>query len=275
MRGIALALLLLVGCDRDGDDQPTVEGLPAAVSFEGADSQSAAGRIMHGDRMAWVLGCRGCHGQDLKGQLWDDDPREYGVMWASNLTRAIPEMSDTQLRDLITKGKHPRRSDLWVMPSELFQHLSEHDLDALIAYLRTLRAEGETSPDPRPGPKALRELASGKIKPAATLVAELRAVGPPDLGPQHALGRYITQVACAECHGTKLQGVPNDTPDLIVVGGYSRDEFEKLITTGVPIGNRELKELMQDVAKNRYSRLTGKERDALYAYLRARAELSQ
>lgn len=225
--------------------------------------------------MTWVLGCRGCHGKDLKGQLWDDDPKEYGIMWASNLTRAIPTMSDAQLRDVLKKGVHPRRSELWVMPSELFQHLSERDLDALIAYLRTIPSAGEISPDPKPGPRALKEIASGEVKPAATLVAELRTVGPVDLGPQHALGRYITQVACAECHGTKLEGLPKDTPDLIVVGGYSREQFERLITTGVPVGSRKLKELMQDVAKNRYSRLTRGERGALYAYLMARADQPQ
>lgn len=275
MRGLTVALLLLAGCDRAADDQREIEARPAAVSFEGADTNLAVARLAHGERLTRVLGCRGCHGEDLKGHLWDDDPKEYGIMWASNLTRAIPPMSDTHLRDLLTKGTHPRRRELWVMPSELFQHLAEPDLEALIAYLRTIAPAGEPSPDPKPGPRALSEIAAGKVKPAAKLVSELRTVGPVDLGPQHALGRYITRVACAECHGTKLDGVLNDTPNLIVVGGYTREEFERLITTGVPTGNRKLKELMQDVAKNRYSRLTRGERDALYAYLKARAALPQ
>ena len=67
-----------------------------------------------------------------------------------------------------------------------------------------------------------------------------------------------------------------DTPDLIVAGAYNRQEFEKLITQGVPSGGRKLKnELMAAVARERFSRITRHERDALYAYLKARAEKSQ
>lgn len=56
------------------------------------------------------------------------------------------------------------------------------------------------------------------------------------------------------------------------MGGYSRPEFEKLITQGIPTGNRKLREMMSDVAKTRFVHLTPHERDELYAYLKARAE---
>ena len=96
---------------------------------------------------------------------------------------------------------------------------------------------------------------------------------PVDLGLQYSLGRYITSVTCAECHGPKLEGAtePDKIPNLIVAGGYSRSEFERLITTGVPVGNRKLNEMMVEVAKERFPHLTPHERDALYDYLRARA----
>ena len=253
---------------------------PAApeITFDGALNSMPVGVNTHGDRLAWVLGCRGCHGEDLQGKIWDNDPKGYGVTWASNLTRTIPAMTDEQLTILLQVGKHPVREDMWVMPSELFQHLSGADTRALIAYLRTLRPAGKGTPAPVLGPRAKREIASGEVKPAHRLVAELRGVLPADAGQSHEFGRYIATVTCAECHGTKLEGHKNEegaTPDLIVAGGYSRAEFEKLTTTGVPTGNRKLHELMQDVAKNRYSRLTSNERDALYNYLKARAEQPQ
>lgn len=272
MRSLTLILIaLLAACS----DAP-----PAApeITFDGALNSMPVGVDSHGERLSWVLGCRGCHGKDLQGQLWDNDPKEYGVMWASNLTRAIPTMTDEQLTILLQVGRHPTRPEMWEMPSELFQHLSRADLLALIAHLRTLRPSGERSPPPVPGPRAKREIASGEAKPAHRLVAELRGVLPADAGEQHALGRYIAAVTCAECHGTKLEGqTPEEgtVPDLVVAGGYSRAEFEKLITTGVPTGNRKLRELMQDVAKNRYARLTPNERDALYNYLKARAQQPQ
>jgi cytochrome c553 len=121
-------------------------------------------------------------------------------------------------------------------------------------------------------------IAKGLIKPEAQMVRERKGQLPVDLGPQHALGRYITSVTCAECHGSKLEGDSTGNPkipDLAVAGGYTRAEFERLITTGVPVGNRKLNEMMSGVAKSRFSRLTPHERDALYAYLKARAEKAQ
>ena len=267
-----VAFAALMACS-DGSEPAAPE-----VTFDGALNSMPVGVGDHGDRLSWVLGCRGCHGKDLQGRIWDNDPQGYGVMWASNLTRVVPTMTDEQLTILLQVGKHPTRDDMWVMPSELFQHLSAADTRTLIAFLRTLRPAGRPTPPPVLGPKAKKEIASREVKPAHRLVAELRGVLPHDLGQDHAFGRYIAAVTCAECHGTKLEGHEDPdgkTPDLVVAGGYSRAEFERLITTGVPTGNRKLQELMQDVAKNRYSRLTPNERDALYAYLKARAQQPQ
>ena len=177
---------------------------------------------------------------------------------------------------MLRHGERVNHRDLWGMPSEIFQHLSDPDLAALTAYLRTLKPTGIPTQPMLPLEKETRDLiAKGEIKPAARFVIENRPKTPSDLGPQHALGRYITMVTCAECHGPKLEGHPGDTPNLIVAGGYSRAEFEKLITRGVPTGNRKLKELMSGVAKTRFAYLTPHERDALYAYLKARAERPQ
>jgi cytochrome c553 len=250
---IAVAALLLAACGQT----PKQAAEPPEVTFDGAQASVVPAKVAHGDRLASVLGCRGCHGKDLTGEKWDDDPKEYGVMWASNLTRAVPGMTDAELRRLLTKGIHPRRKELWVMPSELFQHLSSADLDALIAYLRTMPASGEASPAPQPGPRALREIRSGLAKPAAVQVRERRNVLPVDAGPQYRLGRYITSVTCSECHGARLEGYQGEegkTPDLVVASGYTRAEFEQLITRGIPTGGRKLHPLMQSVAKTRFSR---------------------
>ena len=272
MRAIAIALMLVcAGCEQAQSTDQGAEIMPEAVAFHGAAATSADAKVVHGERLATVLGCRGCHGEQLEGQLWDNDPKGYGITWSSNLTRSIPTMTDSQLSDLLTKGVHPRRPELWVMPSEIFQHLSRPDLEALITYLRSLKPMGEISPDPVLGPVALAQAKTGEVKPAAALVQELKGTQPADLGTQHALGRYIAKLTCAECHGAQLRGRPGDTPDLIVASGYSPAEFERLITEGVPTGGRKLKPLMQSVAKNRYSQLTKGERDALFAYLKALA----
>jgi mono/diheme cytochrome c family protein len=269
-------VLLLAGACQQ---QPRATVKPAEITFDGAEVTDAAAARTHGERLSRVLGCRGCHGEDLRGQNWDKDPKGYGILWASNLTRAIPAMADAQLRDVLTKGVHPRRRDLWLMPSQMFQHLSSADLDALITYLRSVTPAGEATPDPRPGPRALRQIRSGEVKPAAALVRERRDMLSFDAGPPYGLGRYITEVTCVECHGTRLEGSHDEegsTPDLVVAGGYSRAEFETLLTKGIPAGGRKFKNpLMGEVARSRFSHLTPHERDALYDYLKARAERSQ
>jgi cytochrome c553 len=275
---IFAAAVAISSCNDSGSSSNGVAPDPQApVAFEGAAAAPPM-RVRHGERLTYVLGCRGCHGSGLEGRLWDHDPRGYGVMWASNLTRAVPGMTDPQLRDLLIRGIHPHRADLWVMPSEMFQHLAEPDLAALIAYLRTMAPTGAASPDPRPGPRARREIASGEAKPAATLVRELRATLPADSGPRYKLGRYIASVTCAECHGHRLEGHRSEegsTPDLTIVSAYSREEFERLVTRGEAKDGRRIAELMVGVARGRFSHLTQGERDALYAYLRARAGLAR
>jgi cytochrome c553 len=275
MRRFALAALVLAGCNsQPAGQEPAAE--PAAITFDGATVTQAAAKVAHGERLTYVLGCRGCHRKDLQGDTWDDDPKGYGVLWSSNLTRAIPAMTDAQLRDLLTKGVHPHRKELWVMPAELFQHLAPADINALIAHLRTLEPQGHPTPDPKPGPLVIKEIKSGKAETAETLVKERRDMLPFDAGPEFALGRYITEVTCAECHGPRLEGHQDEeggTPNLIVAGGYTRAEFETLLTKGVlPNGRKFKNPLMGQVAKSRFSHLTPHERDALFAYLKARAE---
>ena len=249
---------------------------PTAVTFDGGASTDKAAMIRHGERLTYVLGCRGCHGKDLQGTFFTKDEPQFGPLYASNLTVEIPEYNDAQLDGIIRHGIHPERKTVWGMPSEIFEHLSDPDYAALVAYLRTLKPQGKKLPNPQFSVQDKKDIAIGRYKPAVQLVRERANELPADLGAKHALGRYITEVTCAECHGAKLEGNPNDPigniPNLIVVGGYTREEFETLATKGIPVGGRKLKPMMVYVALGRIAHMTPHERDALYAYLKARAE---
>jgi len=257
MRKLCIAVILATAaCERQ---EP--------VAFDGASARQASARIAHGKRLTDVLGCTGCHGANLQG-------KRFYELYASNLRRELPKYSDAQFERLMRAGEHPTGREVWGMPSELFQHLSEPDIQAVLAYLRTLKPAGKPTEPRLPWePEAEKMIAEGKLKPAADFVREAKELGPVDLGQPHAQGRYITRVTCAECHGPELNGGGN-SPDLIVAGAYSREEFEGLLTQGVPTGGRKLK-LMELVAKGRFAKLTRRERDALYAYLKARAEPPQ
>jgi len=137
--------------------------------------------------------------------LTKDEP-QYGPLYASNLSVELPQYSSAQIDGMIRHGVHPQRRTLWGMPSEIFQHLSDPDFNALVAYLRTLKPLGKTLPPPQFSPQDRKDIASGNYKPAAQLVTETRNQFPIDLGPRFALGRYIAEVTCAECHGPRLEG---------------------------------------------------------------------
>ena len=265
MRIWGAALLFgLAACQQ----QPRVVG----STFDGALTTNKALQVRHGERLTRVLGCTGCHGGQLQGEQFEPEKTQYGALYASNLTVAVRGYSDAQLDGILRRGVHPQRKTVWVMPSEIFQHLSEADAKALIVYLRSLRPIGRALPPPSFNALDRSEIASGKFRPAVSLVKEDRDALPADVGAEYALGRYITEVTCSECHGPRLEGKQGRTPDLVVASGYSRAEFERLITQGIPTGNRTLKPMMAGVAKYRFSHLTSHERDALYAYLKARAE---
>jgi cytochrome c553 len=267
MRVVALVLCVgLASCQR----------APAPITLDGALTSHKAALVRHGERLTHVLGCTGCHGAHLEGTFLTKDEPQYGPIYASNLTVEVPEYSDAQLDGIIRHGTHPERKTVWAMPSQIFQHLSDPDFKALVAYLRTLKPQGTKLPAPRFSVQDRKDIAAGLYKPAAQMVRETAQVHPVDLGPSHAFGRYITEVTCAECHGPKLEGDPNAPmgriPNLLVAGGYSRAEFERLMTQGIASGNRKINPVMAGVARTRFSHFTPHERDALYGYLNARAE---
>jgi len=265
MRIGAVALLAaLAACQQ----QPKPPAKPAEITFDGAQVTNAAALVTQGERVSRVLGCRGCHRDNLQGGAFFE-------RYASNLTRELPKYSDAQIERVLRTGVPRDNRELWGMPSEIFQHLSAADMKALIAYLRTLQPAGKPTQPPKPWSKEAKDLmAQGAIKSAKDTVAADKPLGPVDLGPKFALGRYITRVTCAECHGPKLEGDPVfKVPNLVAAGAYSRAEFETLMTKGVPSGGRKLKNpLMGEVARERFVHFTPHERDALYAYLKTRAE---
>jgi len=277
MRSVTLLLAVasLTACNqskRDEEAKPPV--VPAALTFDGANGDQAA-ILAHGERLSHVLGCRGCHTATLEGQWFNDDDPSLGKLYASNLTRVIPTLTDAQLEALLRTGKHPTRGDLWVMPSEVFQRLSDADMKALIAHLRTVKPSGKPTPPPALSDKAKGMVAKGELKPTAYYVAEYRTKVPVDLGGRYALGRYIAGATCAECHGADLTGVPDfepgvSTPDLDIAASYSDAELTTLLTTGKGKGKPDLG-LMTLVGKGHFAYLTPNERAAVIAYLKARA----
>lgn len=228
--------------------------------------------IAEGRRLALFRGCfNGCHGPGVAGAEFEDDPW-VGRIVAPELTRVVAAHSNEELERVIRQGVRRNGLSTWVMPSNMFYHLSDQDLVNIIAFLRSLPPGSGPATEVRIGPGWRLDLMQDRYLP---MVEEIRRDAPwltaPQMQGPHARGRYLALTVCTECHSMDLAGAPDGSaPNLVVVASYTEPDFVRLMRTGVPIGERELG-LMGLVARERFSQLNAGEVHDLYQYLLARA----
>jgi cytochrome c553 len=232
-----------------------------------------AGAIERGRHLASIYGCDNCHAAHFEGTQMGAP--FMGHINAPNLTRMVRELSDTDLEHVIRHGVKPDGTSVMLMPSNMFSHLSDADLGAILAFIRSApKVEGGLAPDLTLWPLGQWAIISGVFTPVATQIepdAARAAVF--DRADPIAFGRYLALGSCTECHGPHLQGDPlgrPPTPNLVIVAAYDKPTFTKLMRTGVALGGRQLT-LMREAALGRFTNYTDDEIDALYAFLRDRA----
>lgn len=258
MMSILMVGAALLSCS---DGVPPAHIEPSVVTFEGADAHTPAAQVAHGERLATILACTSCHGADLTGGDYGEDA-EGGFIFASNLTRAVPMLSDWQLRRLMAEGVHPTRERFYYMPAKTLQRLSIKDTDALIAFLRSLEPKGRDWPVPQEGEGTLALVEMGILETSEDRVQAYRLNRPPDVEGSLALGRYVAGVTCAECHGPSLDGGLGSAPSLqSALYRYDEAGLRALLEGHAQEG------LMKLVASRNLSALTEGERDALVGYL--------
>ena len=274
MRILTVGLLLLAACGQDDSDRAQeLEAEPAALTFEGADASSPAAKVAHGKRLATILDCTGCHGNDLQGSDLAEKPAD-GAMYAPNITLLLANYSDAELDKLLRGGVPKDGREFWFMPVESYQFLSDADVGAVIAYLRTVKPAGKAVPAFQKNRALQKEIAAGTIGNAQVQMAKFRKEMPPEVGEQHAWGRYLAQNSCTACHNNALQGWEGFTPNLDLAGAYSKEELTRLLTTGEGKVKKDLG-MMTGIARNSFSKLTPREREAIVDYVLARAQRPQ
>ncbi len=269
---LALASLSACGSQSEGTNEQA-EVKPAQLKFEGADIVDTEAKVAHGKRLAIILDCTGCHGENLQGTNLTDDPKDR-AMYAPNITLLLAKYSDIELDKLIRQGVPRDDREFWFMPVESYQFLSGADVGAIIAYLRTVKPAGKPLPAFEKNRAFEKDIAAGLIGNAQAQIAKYRQEPPADMGPQHAWGRYMAQTTCTQCHNNALQGWEGFTPNLDIAGAYTAQELETLLTTGKGKSKPDLG-MMTRMGRDHFPQLTPRERQAIIAYVLARANRPQ
>ena len=239
--------------------------------------------IAHGELLANVSGCTGCHIQNLSGEIFIDEPA-VAILAAPNLTSGQggigSRYADADWERAIRHGVRPDGTGLLIMPSQHFAHYSDEDVAALIAYLKSVPPVDNELPPRAFGPIGRMLLVLGEFKPAPELIDQT-AAHPASVpsGVTLERGHYLTQIGvCAECHAEGLVGRspeeaaegPPAGPNLTPSGdlaSWSEADFIKTIRTGVTPAGKQLDPM--EMPWPGYSRFSDDDLKAIYLYLQS------
>ena len=187
-----------------------------------------------------VLFCKECHGDDLGGRLQFNDPLT-GRITANNLTSGAggigPDISDEEWVLAIRHGVDDNGNPLIEMPSESFYSLSDEDLGAIIAYVKSVPPVDNELPERRLGPfYQLSILSNPNLIPAEVIDHFEPRPPSPEPGATGAYGKYLA-TACRICHGPALSGGPGAGAGLDLrasgdLADWSEEEFITALRTG-------------------------------------------
>ena len=213
-------------------------------------------QIARGQKFAQIcIDCHSSNGQmPLAGQDFGAGGPPVGTLYATNLTPGgeLSGWSDGEIIRAIREGIHKDGRSLIIMPSVTFRGLSDEDVQALVAFLRSQPAAPPTPPTNINLVGALLVAISN----GAFLSAQEPVAGPvaaPPAGPSAEYGKYLAYTigGCRDCHGPTLAGgTPNPNgppagPDITgVAQRWSEADFVKTIRTGVRPDNTPLSEGM-------------------------------
>jgi mono/diheme cytochrome c family protein len=190
--------------------------------------------------------CAQCHSPDgkapLVGRNFGEDGPPFGTIWAPNLTPVgeIEHWSDGEVIRAIREGVHQTGRALVIMPSEVFRNLSDADVEAIVAYLRSQPPEGSNTPRNQVNVLAAFLLGAGVFTTSAQPPITAPIIAPPE-GVSNEHGKYLVSIlGCRLCHGENLTGGkvggpgPPAGPNLMVyLARWSAEEFVRTLRTGV------------------------------------------
>lgn len=249
-----------------------VHANPIADVKVASDAQTLA----RGEKFARA--CAGCHSPNgqlpLTGQdfLAGGGP-PVGTLWAPNLTPAhLGTWSDGEIIRAIREGVNKDGHSLMIMPSATFHKLSDDDVHAIVAYLRTQPTDSQDTPARNinvVGSLLVAIAGDGLLSAQSPIQGVVTA---PPAGPTREYGDYLAHASgCADCHGGNFQGgTPSDNgppagPSLLAFAKENNEAaFFKVLRTGIkPDGTA----VSEDMPWSDFEKYSDDDLRAIYLYL--------
>lgn len=271
---VAVFVLSIVGQSRlNRSYEIAVDSIPIP------EDESALARGEHLVRAVSI--CAECHGSDLGGQEFIDEPI-VGQIYAPNLTtgnggKASQFTSEDWVR-VLRHGVDQTGRPLLFMPSQHLRYHGDADLGAIVAYIQSLTPVDRENPSRQFSIFGRILLAVGAFDDeiqAEIIDHQAAPPAPPVEGISTEYGEFLATVGlCKGCHGENLAGDragPDDpfAPNLTQGGelaGWTEEHFFSLIRTGVHPSGRMIDEAMPWQS---YGRMTDDELRAIWAYLQS------
>ena len=247
-----------------------------------------AASIEYGKHRVEIL-CQGCHGEDLSGEENWFSAGPLGTIDSANLTAGEGGVGrEFTTEDFVRAVRHGIGRDgkpifMTAVPSTA--HLSDEDLGAIIAYLKTVPPVDHQLQGERFTPLAKILLAAGLLdKLPVEAVSHEVNVTAPERAATAEYGEYIVNTNdCRICHGPELNGGPFPDPTITKIspnltpggepGFWSEEDFIHVIRTGVtPSGHPLDPEFMPWPS---YSKFYDEELQAIWLYLQSLPKLPQ
>ncbi|MGZ5828647.1 MAG: cytochrome c, partial [Xanthobacteraceae bacterium] len=193
----------------------------------------------------------------------------------------IGRWTDAQIKALLRTGINPNGVKIApIMPTGFYDILTDRDVDAIVAYLRSVKPIKNEVPAPVYKLPFDRQVFPGAEKPMSEV----------DLSDKVKRGFYLATAAhCMECHTPKSRGVADFVGDLGKggfefpgpwgvsvsrnitsskekgIGAWTDDEVKRAITQGI---SRDGSKLKPPMGYPYYARMTPDDLDAVVAWVR-------
>ncbi|EQA36901.1 cytochrome C [Leptospira inadai serovar Lyme str. 10] len=229
--------------------------------------------IEEGKRLYISRGCVDCHGDNLAGKIFVDDPA-IGRFAGSNLTL---DMNAFGFARAIRRGIGADGRSLIFMPATDYRGLSDEDTARIISFIKSRPKVDQPSIEQSVGPIGRLLFVLGKL-PLLVSAEQISDQSAPPKRIQPAMtiefGRYISD-SCTGCHGSELlggpiPGAPPEWPPAQNITGQALSKWnEQQFISAIRTGKRPDGSIMKaPMPWENFAHMSDIELKALWLYLK-------